>query len=81
MAQRALSAGDLDRQIIAAHARGDERALASLYDEAARRAETDGGIDRACFFYVQAYVLALSSGQQEVAAHARARLVAHGRER
>ena len=69
----------LEAAILAAHAAGDEPALARLYAGAADAAEAAGEVDAACFLLTQAYVLALSSGAPEAGA-LHARLLAHGRE-
>jgi hypothetical protein len=71
---------DLDRRILAGHAAGDAAALAGLYNEAAVNAETGGHVDRACFFYTQAYTYALDAGDQPAVNRLRAILVVHGRE-
>ena len=69
----------LDERLIAAHRRGDGIALLRLYREAGDAAEAAGDIDRACFFYVQAYVFALETGHRD-AEPVRALLRRHGRE-
>ena len=69
----------LERRILAGHAAGDLAALAKLYCEAGLRAETRGELDRACFFFTQAYVYALDAGVP-AATELKAKLVAHGRE-
>jgi hypothetical protein len=69
----------LDAQLLAAHAAGDERALAPLYARAADAAEAAGEVDAACFFLTHAYVFALATGAPEAGA-LHARLLAHGRE-
>ena len=70
---------ELDAALLAAHAAGDEPALAQLYARAADAAETAGEIDAACFFLTQAYVFALSAGASQADA-LHARLLAYGRE-
>ncbi|MDX2485641.1 MAG: hypothetical protein QNK42_18510 [Pseudodonghicola sp.] len=67
---------DLDTRLLAAHARGDQSALVSLYLEAADSAGQDQVHG---FFLTQAYVYALEVGHAE-APTLRARLVAAGRE-
>ena len=74
-----MSRKALDGRILAAHAVGDEALLARLYWEAARTIEAEGKIDEACFFAVQAYVLALSSDSADVSA-IRSFLRSRGRE-
>jgi hypothetical protein len=75
-----IQRGDaLDAALLAAHAAGDEPALARLYAQAADAAETAGEVDAACFFLTQAYVFALSCGASRAGA-LHARLLAHGRE-
>lgn len=69
----------LDAALLAAHAAGDEAALARLYARAGDLAEAAGETDAACFFLTQAYVFALATGAAgSEALHAR--LAAHGRE-
>lgn len=70
---------DLDRKLLDAHDRGDGDALTVLYRQAAELAEQAGDVDRACFFYVHAYVFALEAGHGEAEA-IRARLRHYGRE-
>lgn len=69
----------LDRKLIDAHERGDGDALTILYRQAAELAEKAGDVDRACFFYVHAYVFALEAGHGEADAIL-ARLRHYGRE-
>jgi hypothetical protein len=69
----------LDEAILSAHERGDGKALAGLYEEAAGRLERAGDTDAACFFLTQAYVFALEGGLP-AARHLHRRLAAHGRE-
>lgn len=71
---------DLERRILAAHRDGDGGALAVLYGCAGREAEEAGRIDKACFFYTQAYVFALEAGEEGIAGEMHARLVSHRRE-
>lgn len=70
----------LDRRLLAAHAAGDETALLSLYTAARQLYEAEGSHDAACFFGVQAYVMALATGSER-AGQLRAWLVERGRER
>ena len=67
---------DLDAQILAAHARRDFDALATLYEQAADRAAS---VDAECFFLTYAYVFALDAGATG-APRLHARLKAYGRE-
>ncbi|HSM39414.1 MAG TPA: hypothetical protein VK862_01585 [Afifellaceae bacterium] len=69
----------LDRKLIEAHGRGDGDTLTRLYRQAAELAEQAGDVDRACFFYVHAYVFALEAGHRDADA-IRARLRHFGRE-
>ncbi len=71
---------DLNARILAGHALGETGELSDLYNEAALKAEADGDIDRACFFYTHAYVFALDAGKYEAAAKLRSKLVFFGRE-
>jgi hypothetical protein len=68
----------LEARIIAAHEAGDGVGLAKCYGEAADSAETEGDIDRACFFLTQAMVFALEAGLAS-AADFEGRLRAYGR--
>lgn len=70
------AARDLDAALLAAHARGDGRALAALY---ARAADAVSGTEARGFMLTQAYVFALETGApQGTTLHAR--LCAMGRE-
>lgn len=69
----------LDARLLAAHARGETRALPALYARAADGAEAAGEVDRACFYLTQAWVFALEAGAAEAGALA-ARLAANGRD-
>ncbi len=69
----------LDEALLKAHASGDRPALVRLYADAGDRAEADGDLDAACFYWTHAYVFALQSGDQ-LADTLHARLKAHGRE-
>ena len=51
-----------DRDLIAAHDRGDSGRLAELYFSAAQHEEASGQIEAACFFLTHAYVFALEAG-------------------
>lgn len=75
----ASSLENLDRRMIAAHDSGDGETLVGLYRQAGEAAEDAGNIDRACFFFVHAYVFALETGHPDAEA-IRVRLNAHGRE-
>ncbi len=66
---------DLDRRLRAAHGRGDGRALARLYEEAAVAAPTE---DEAAFYLTHAYIWALDTGHPNAPA-LRARLTALNR--
>ncbi|WP_300029680.1 hypothetical protein [uncultured Roseobacter sp.] len=66
----------LDARLIAAHERGDKKALVALYTTAADSAET---ADAAAFFLTHAYVFALEAGHPD-ADDLRRRLVEMGRE-
>jgi len=70
---------DLDARLIAAYERGDGDAMVALYREAGEAAEALGDVDRACFYFVHAYVFALETGHRD-AESIRNRLKAHGRE-
>ena len=71
----------LQRDLLAAHAARDTARLPALYNQAGLLREAAGDIDAACFFFTLAYVYGLDAGDDETAASAHARLVAHGRER
>ncbi|MCB1387204.1 MAG: hypothetical protein KDJ80_14805 [Nitratireductor sp.] len=69
----------LDAALVAAHEADDKAALVRLYRQAGEASEAGGNIDAACFFYTQAYVFALESGDPARAALL-AKLAAHGRD-
>ena len=69
----------LDQALLAAHARGDNAALITLYAKAGDRAAQADDIDAACFYRTHAYVFALEAGDER-AADLHALLVAEGRE-
>jgi hypothetical protein len=69
----------LHKRLLAAHERGDTGALVAIYRQAGEAAEGEGDTDRACFFYVHAYVFALEAGHPD-AEWIRERLRRHGRE-
>lgn len=71
-----MSREALDAALIAAHARGDHRALVGLYE---RAADAHPGSEAGWFYLTHAYVFALETGH-EAAARLRARLLAGGRE-
>lgn len=50
---------DLDNRLLAAHARGDRRALVALYSEAAEAAASEAARG---FYLTHAYVFALDCG-------------------
>ncbi|OIQ32958.1 MAG: hypothetical protein BM562_04050 [Alphaproteobacteria bacterium MedPE-SWcel] len=68
----------MEAALLAAHARRDCDALATLYAAAADRMERRGEIDATCFFLTQAFVFALEAGAER-AAELNRRLVAYGR--
>ena len=74
-----MNAGELDEELLAAHAAEDGARLVNGYARAADLAEGEGDVDRACFFLTQAWIFALEAGDIR-ANELRARLVAHGRE-
>ena len=51
----------LEGRIMRAHARGDSHALATLYAQGARLADT---VDSACFLATQAYIYSLESNHE-----------------
>lgn len=65
----------LNAQLLAAHARGDTRALVGLYVQAA---DDTADIDAACFYLTHAYVYALETAHPDTSAIL-SRLRAHGR--
>ena len=67
---------ELDRRLLAAHAKEDMAALVGLYAEAA---DQSNDLDAACFYLTQAYIFALDAGDDR-AAILRSRLVDAGRE-
>ena len=71
---------DLHERILAGHAAGDGHLLAQLYAEAGQLAAANGEVDKACYFFTQAYVFALEAGENAVAEKLQAILRQHGRE-
>lgn len=71
---------DLHGRILAGHAAGDGSMLAQLYAEAGQLAAADGEVDKACYFFTQAYVFALEVGENAMAEKMHAFLRQHGRE-
>lgn len=67
---------DLNARLLAAHAADDRRALAELYEAAAKATDDE---DAAGFFLTQAYVFALETGHAATG-RLRAALVAAGRD-
>ena len=74
-----MSEGQLDAEILQAHAAGVAARLARLYRDAADQADAAGETDRACFYLTHAWVFALEAGDP-LADDIRARLVRQGRE-
>ena len=72
---------DLNLEILLNHALGRLDELVRLYRLAGHRAEGAGRTDEACFFFTQAYVYALESGDTSRANALKATLKAYGRER
>ena len=70
---------DLDAAIRAAHNAGQLATLAANYAEGGALYEGQGEIDAACFFWTQAYILALDSGRDSLALDMHAKLDACGR--
>ena len=66
---------DLDTRLLAAHAAGDQRALVTLYTEAA---DQSNDIDAACFYLTHAYIFALELGDPATPLR-HLRLAEHGR--
>lgn len=66
----------LNARILSAHAANDKKALADLYRQAARAAET---LDSACFFATQAYIFSLECNH-DIRADLLDFLKQHGRE-
>lgn len=57
-----MAMADLDRKLLAAHARGTADELSWLYQQASLLADADGDRERAAFFLTQAWVFALEAG-------------------
>ena len=66
---------ELDTEHVEAHVTGDQRALVTLYAQAADQARD---VDAACFYLTHAYIFALELGHPETADLHR-RLATHGR--
>jgi len=75
--ERAIAA--LDEQIQANHRRGDIPALARDYAAAGDLFTRTGRIDAACFYWTQAWILALDAGDAALEARTRAHLVRFAR--
>ncbi len=71
--------GGLERALLEAHAQGDGKRLAELYERAADLSEADGDADAASFFLTQALVFALQEGHEN-SKLLKARLHHYGRE-
>ena len=69
----------LHNDMLSAHARGDGRALVTLYTRAAEEAAAAGNSDAAAFFFTHAYIFALETGRDE-ATQLHNRLKALGRD-
>ena len=69
----------LDSTIRTAHATGSLEQLAKGYAESAELYERQGEIDAACFYWTQAYVIALDAGIDGLADGMKAKLGAFGR--
>ena len=69
----------LDSSIRAAHAAGRLDRLAAGYAESAALYEREGEIDAACFYWTQAYIIALDAGSDSLADGMEAKLTAFGR--
>lgn len=70
-----MTQSKLNAALIAAHARGNHRALVTLYTQAADAAHD---VDQRCFYLTHAYVFALEQGHPDADA-LHARLAAEGR--
>ena len=55
---------ELDAALLAAHEHNDAASLIKLYRQAGEESEQAGDINAACFYYTQAYVFALESGDE-----------------
>ncbi|MEM6497702.1 MAG: hypothetical protein AAGB04_23245 [Pseudomonadota bacterium] len=69
----------LEKALLEAHAQGDGKLLAELYEWAADISEADGDIEAASFYLTHALVFALQEGL-ESSKVLRARLHEYGRE-
>ncbi len=76
----ATDEAELEAKLIQAHEVGDISALAKLYASAAELSEKAGRTEEACYRCTQAYVYALESGAEQLAANLKQKLIAHGRE-
>ena len=70
---------DLSEALSAAVESGDDHALCESYTAIAAYQAGQGDADSACFFWTQALVFALSSGDQAAEAGLREKLSGHGR--
>jgi hypothetical protein len=69
----------LEAALLAAHERDDKAALVSLYHDAGAIKELMGNINAACFYFTQAYVFALETGDP-ASASLLGKLVQYGRD-
>lgn len=69
----------LDHAILEAHERGKLDELAESYAKGGALYERQGETDAACFFWTQAYILALDAGADPLAKAMHAKLSAFGR--
>jgi len=70
---------DLDEAIRRAHTAGELDRLAAGYAESAALYERQGEVDAACFYWTQAYVMALDAGIESLADGVKKKLEAFGR--
>lgn len=69
----------LEAAIQTDHRCGNKAGLADSYAEGAALYERQGEIDAACYFWTQAYVMALDAGVDELASAMHGKLSAHRR--
>jgi hypothetical protein len=70
---------ELEASIQADHLSGNRAGLAETYAKGATLYDGQGEVDAACFFWTQAYILALDAGADGLAEAMYDELDAHGR--
>ncbi|MGH1480218.1 MAG: hypothetical protein ACRBM6_16095 [Geminicoccales bacterium] len=69
----------LEATIRDGHRTDDQAGLADAYAQGAALYERQGEINAACFFWTQAYIIALDAGADQLAGTMSSKLETHGR--